>query len=188
MPIKKPYYGLHQIVTGQYTPGNEFILDDGSDYIGTYHVLPNTQLFTGARPDMNSKQLYPKRLDLNADVKRYNRVTDNDASKYVSPIAYQPFLTGDDYEVGEIERFFVQKRNNPIYTIVEIDANQFNSINVNNSPGINGVIWNSLLIPWKISNIPKDDAATLNRRRLVMNQEIFRGIGNYITNVLEFYR
>jgi hypothetical protein len=188
MSIRKPYYGLHQITTGQYTSGNEFVLDDGSDYIGLYHVLPNGQVFTDPVPKLTSKQLFTKRADISEVVKRYNRIVGEDASRYVSPVAFQPMPSANDYEFGEIQRFFVQRRNNPRTTIVEIDSGQFNTINTSNLPGINGVIWNSIIIPWRISNISKEDTHIINQRELINAEQKFRYIGVYIQNTLEFYK
>lgn len=188
MAIRKPYYGLHQIIPGKYTAGNEFILADGTDYEGAYHILPTNQKFTGEIPNKKSQELFEKRSDVSELVKRYNRLMDVEVSRYVSPVPYQPSPTPDDYEIGEIQRFFVQKINNPTATITEIDGQQYNSINYNNSPGINGVLWNSLLIRWRISRIPAKDVAVLNRRTLVEAANTFTGIGLYITNVLEYYR
>lgn len=188
MPIKRPYYGIHQIITGQYTAGGEFVLDDGNDYIGVYHILPNGQRFTHPRPKPSSKELHEKRTDMAEDVIFYNRLTRREISRHTYPIQYQPIPTNDDYEFGQIERYFVQKRNDPRNTILEIDGQQFNQINVNNSPGINGVIWNSVIIPWRISVISREHAADLNRTALIDAEHNFVGIGAYITNVLEFYK
>jgi len=188
MPIKRPYYALHQIIKGQYTSGNEYVYADGSGYIGTYHILPTTQIFTDPIPKVDSKQLFERRNDIPEVVKRYNFITGQDASRYVSPVSYQPLVTSDDYEFGTIQRFFVQKRNNPRATITEIDAVQFNTINTSNVPGINGVIWNSLLISWVISKIPMDDAGVINRRTLITAEQNFEWIGIYVPNILEFYK
>lgn len=188
MPIRRPYYGLHQIITGQYTIGNKYVLDDGTDYIGMFHILPNSQLFTNSIPNINSVELFEKRVDIEEIVKRYNRLTDNAQSKYLSPKSFQPMPSLDDYKFGEIQRFFVQRRNNPQVTITEIDSAQYNSINTKNLEGINGTIWNRALIPWKISKIPKEDAAVINRRELIKAEKTFRYIGIFIINVLEFYR
>lgn len=188
MPVRKPYYALHQIITGKYTPGDEYVLDTGEDYIGAYHVLPNGQVFTGPRPIPTSAELFEKRNDLAPSVKLYNSILNLKVSQYDSPVAYQPMPTPSDYERGVIQRFFVQKRNNPSVTIVEIDSVQYNSINTTNSPGLNGVIWNKLLLQWKISLIPSTDAALLNRRELVFAELNFPGIGLFLPNVLEFYQ
>jgi hypothetical protein len=188
MPLKRPYYALHQIVSGKYTAGNEFVLSDGSDYIGSYHILPNTQVFTMPIPKLDSEELFAKRTDISEVVKRYNLITQQDASRYVSPISQQPMPSTDDYEFGEIQRFFVQKRNNPRITIMEIDEPQFNKINQTNDPGINGVIWNSILIPWVISKIPPEDASIINQRSLITAERSFRWISRYVSNFLEFYK
>lgn len=43
--ISKPYFNLHQIQKGLYSAGGEFVLSDGSEYIGAYHILPTSQKF-----------------------------------------------------------------------------------------------------------------------------------------------
>jgi len=186
--IKRPYYALHKIDTGKYTNGTEYVLDDGSDYIGTYHILPNSQIFTQSQPSKFSKELHVKRLDIDESVKRYNRLTDSTIGKYISPVVYQPRPTLDDYRFGEIERYFVQKRNNPTTTIMEIDTAQFNTINTSNVVGINGVMWNSTILPWKISLISPESIAQINRREIQYVESKFTGIGIYLSNPLEFYR
>lgn len=188
MPVQRPYYALHQVILGQYTPGGEYVLDNGDDYVGAYHVLPNGQLFTETRPKPVSVELFTKRNDLSESVRLYNRVMDLKVPQYDSPVAIQPRPTPDDYQRGLIQRFFIQKRNNPLSTIVEIDSTQYNGINKINSPGLNGVIWNKLLIPWRISMIPPNDVATLNTREIVKAERDFPGIGNFLSNPLEFYK
>lgn len=186
--ISKPYYNIHQIKTGQYTSGNEFVFIDGVDYTGSYHILPNGQFFTGFQPENQSVELFRKRIDSTPDLIQYNQITQGEVNRYLPPIAYQPNPTPKDYDLGKIQRFFVQKRNSPLNTIIEIDSNQFNSVNVKNNPGINGVIYNSLIIEWVISKIPKNDAAYLNELTLQRNTPNFPYIGRHITNLLEFYK
>jgi len=186
--IAKPYYNLHQIKLGQYTDGGEFILSDGSIYIGSYHILPNGQRFTGFRPETVSVELFELRLNPTQDILKYNQLSGKSIDKYVTPNPYQPIPTEDDYKRTFIERFFVQKRNNPLNTILEIDANQYNQVNILNKPGINGVIWKKLKVDWKISLLPKDDIQSLNTRQIEIHTGDFPGLNNYLTDVLEFYR
>lgn len=188
MPIQVPYYNLHQISTGIYTAGNEFVLKDGSDYVGLYYIIPTGQRFTGARPEPKSQELFVKRLNQDSDVRLYNNINEVSYPKYINPVLIAPFPTADDYERGFMERFFVQKRNSPLNTIIEIDAEQFNKINVGNKPGINGIIWNKLRINWKISKIPQQDAQTLNQLTIVRSENDFPYISKYLTNLLEYYR
>lgn len=188
MPISNPYYNLHQLTLGQYTDGNEFVTDDGADYIGLYHIIPTGKRFSGARPEPTSVELLVKRLLQTNDSKVYNKITNSDYPNYVNPILLTPNPSTDDFKVGQIERYFVQKRNNPRTTIIEINSNQFNKINTTNKPGINGIIWNKLLINWKISKIPIDDAKFINYLTLVKAENKFPYISQYLTNTLEYYK
>lgn len=187
MTVKVPYYNLHQIITGRYTSGNDFVLPDGTDYIGEYHIIPTLQKFTGSRPMPDSVELFEKRISISADTLKYNQIRDIDSTQYVMPILYYPIISIDDYKRGIIERYFVQKRNNPTNTILEIDGQQYNSINTRGKPGINGVIWNKIMILWRISRIPETDIAYLNRETLIRSKPTFPGLGTYITNITEFY-
>lgn len=188
MPVKRPYFNLHQIITGQYTPGNEYVIEDGTDYIGQFHVLPTNQFFSGPRPETDSVEIFVKRGSITKDVLTYNQTTGNKTAQYEVPIAIEPRPTSSDYQAGEMERFFVQKRNSPLNTIIEIDSVQYNKINTNNQPGINGVIWKGIRLVWKISKLPKDDAYLANQRTVIAANVDFPGLSKIVTNNLEFYQ
>lgn len=186
--VQQPYYNLHQITTGQYTNGGEFVLRNGEIYIGSYHVLPTQQRFTGFRPEPGSVELFELRLNPTDDILRYNRLTGNTINKYVSPQQIQPEISDDDYGRGRIDRLFVQKRNSPQNTITEIDYLQYNSINTSNNEGISGVTWNSCNIEWIISKISKADAAYLNEISIKRVLPAFPHLDAYLTDLSEFYR
>lgn len=187
MAVKRPYFNLHQIITGKYSEGNEFILESGEIYVGSYHVLPTGQRFTGFRPEPKSAELFEIRLNPTQDILKYNQISENGINKSVSPISMSPQITLEQYKKGRIQRFFVQKRNSPENTIVEIDSQQFNQINTQNNPGINGIIWNKLMIWWRISKIPMEDVYYLNQLETQKNEPNFPGLGKYLSNPLEFY-
>lgn len=186
--IQRPYYNLHQIVLGQYSSGGEFVVKDGSEYIGLFHILPTGQRFSGARPEKDSVELFEIRLNPTEDLLRYNQLSQSEISRYEVPVSYSPSPTFDDYKRGFIERFFVQKRNSPLNTIVEIDYQQYNQINTLNNPGINGVIYNKVKIKWTISKIPVSDAEYLNGFEIQKNLPNFPYLNQAITSLLEFYR
>ena len=186
--ISQPYYNLHQIITGRYSSGNEFVLKNGEIYVGSYHILPTGQRFSGFQPEPSSVELFELRLNPTQDILRYNQITGNEINRYIPPILYSPIPTLDDYKKGKIQRFFVQKRNSPLNTILEIDYNQFNSINTENNPGINGVIYNKVLLEWRISKISTQDASYLNNLEIQKNLPNFPYLNLYLTNTLEFYR
>ena len=186
--IQQPHYNLHQLILGQMTSGGEFVIKDGSEYIGAFHILPTNQKFSGARPEKGSVELFELRLNPTADILRYNQITGNEINRYNPPVSFSPYPTSDDYKRNKIERFFVQKRNSPLNTIVEIDQPQFASVNVQNNPGINGIIWNKVRLDWIISKIPINDAEYLNGREIQKNLINFPHLDLILTNTLEFYR
>ncbi len=177
------YFLLHDIITGQYTPGNEFVLSAGEDYIGMYHKLPNNEYWTEEKPSRTAKLLGIKRTDLSDTVNLYNRLNKITQNNYVSPIVAQPIITLNEYAVGYVLRFFVQKRNNPLVTIQEIDGEQYSSINTSNFVGINGVIWNHTAIRWSITG---KNALELNKKAIIEASKNFLGLQYYLTDFLEF--
>lgn len=186
--ISQPYYGLHQIDLGKYTPGGEFVIKTGELYVGSFHILPTGQRFSGFRPERDSVELFEIRMNPTPDILKYNQLTGNEINRYLTPISFSPNPTLDDYARGRIERFLIQKRNSAMNTIMEIDQVQFASINTKNNPGINGVIYNKVRIDWIISKIPVNDAEYLNGLTINKNSINFPYLGTFLTNNLEFYR
>lgn len=184
----EPFYPLGNIQTGKYTPGGEYVIDDFNqdEYIGLYHILPNGQLWTESIPDITSKKLTKKRFDLTNDVKNYNRIRGVSQSNYVAPISYFPIIKPDDYIAGYIDRYFVQKRNNPGKTIQEINVDQYNTLNTRNQPGISMITYNYVHIKWTIKTIY---AKTLNSQAIQHAEDHgFLHLSKYLINPLEFWK
>lgn len=188
MSIQNPYFNLHQLTLGQYTSGNEFVLATGEIYTGPYYITPTGQRFTGFRPENDSKELFEIRVNPTMDILTYNKLGGRVGSRYVTPVPYSPSPTMDDYKLGKIDRFFIQKRNSSSDTIMEIDADQYNSVNVKNNPGINGVIYNSLTIVWVISRLPAVDAAYINELTIRKSLSSFPNLNRVLTDTLQFYK
>ena len=188
MPVTRPYFNLHQILTGLYTPGEEFIIGDGTDYIGQYHALPTGQYFSGPRPEDTSVEILRKKISVTDDALIYRNTKKQKEPQSEVPISIEPRPTDDDYNSGNMVRYFVQKRNSPLNTIVEIDSVQFNKINTVGNPGINGNLWAKLRIEWKISKLPSAAARNRNMNTLIIANQVFPGISSFLKNTLEFYR
>lgn len=187
-PFSEPYYPLSKIETGRYTKGSEFVpyFRTEDDYVGLYHILPNGEYWTESIPvDGKSFRLVPKRFNASADVLKYNQIRSRPESQYINPVDYYPLIDDEDRAIGFKYRFFVQKRNSPENTIVEIDADQYKSINVDNFPGISNLIWNNCTIKWYISGLY---AEQLNRNELDNAEKKFPGIKKYLPNILEFWK
>ena len=182
----KANYPLHSIITGKYTQGKEYkVWDDVIDYIGLYHILPNGQIWTGDIPQTDSKRLVEYKQDQSQSVMTYNKIKKQIQIDREIPVSYYPSPSTQDYILGYIFRCFVQKRNNPLETIIEITPDQYNSISINNTSGVNPVIWNSVEIKWSLT---KTLAVDLNRRNIIEAEKKFKGIGKYLNNPLEFCR
>lgn len=183
MPLKRPYYALHQIDTGKYTVGAEYYRQDGKIYVGPYHVLPNEQVFTGFVPRSDSKEIFI----LNGQFEEasvYRGLTSIKVGKYTSPVYHLPIPTDEDKNNGYITRYFVQQRNNPRSTITEIDVEQYNAVNKLNAPGINGGIWRKVKFDWRISG-DIDYIIEINKRTVGSLSNTFKGLNKYLSNYIE---
>jgi len=187
-PYIEPKYPLGKILTGQYTVGNEYVeyLNQGRDYIGLYHVLPNNEAWSETVPTPGtSKLLIIKKYNFSDDVRTYNDNSNSHQNNYKSPAIYFPILTAEDYRRGKFLRYFVQKRNNPMNTIIEISPDDYYSVNSNNKMGINGVIWNAVQIEWHINSTL---AENMNRQAVEFTSAEFVGMNRYIKNFKEFVK
>jgi alpha-ketoglutarate-dependent taurine dioxygenase len=187
-PYIEPYYPLSKIRTGLYTKGGEFVpyFRTSDEYVGLYHELPNGDYWTESIPtEGKSIRIVPKRFEASADVIRYNQRRQRPENQYISPIQKFPYIGDDDRQTGFIFRFFVQKRNSPENTIIEVDGEQYKTINGQNYPGISNVVWNNCTIQWQIAG---DYAEQLNRNAVMKAEINFPGIQKYLANYLEFWK
>ena len=185
MSVRRPYYAIHQILTGQYTSGGEYYRESGEVYRGPYHVLPNEQVFTGFVPNRNSEELFVLSAQL-VQESQYRKITKIKTGKYLSPRFYFPQLSEEEINQGFFVRYFVQQKNSPRSTIVEIDEDQFNGVNLVNGPGINGALWRKTSLQWLTRATDADTLATLNANTLFYSEQIFPGITQYLSNLIEF--
>jgi hypothetical protein len=155
-----------------YTKGSIFSLD-GKNYIGEYH-LDDGKPRTGPIPDKQSKLLtkyYPDPEVYNYDrIKQFkNLVTEFTEPK---PIIIKP--TELSYEIGYIDRFFVEKAINVERYPTEIDNLQYQKYNT--TQNINGGLYLVVILNWKLTGPLRD-------RRDAKGNLIERGI--YEHNALE---
>jgi len=155
-----------------YTKGKEFSLD-GINYIGEYHLVDGKPK-TGPVADNQAKSLtkyYPDLVVYNYDrIKQFkNLVTDYTEP---NPIIIEP--TDLDYDLGYIDRFFVEKSINVEKYPTEIDNKQYQKYNT--AENINGGLYLVVILKWKLTGSLRD-------RRDAKGNLIERGI--YEHNALE---
>jgi len=122
------YVPKNKIQTNLYTPGQEYtyVNQPKSFYVGYYHKLYNGKYYTGRTPnDTNVKELT-----------QINKTASGEDPGYEKPLTpstpYSPLLpTPQDYQNGEFVRYFVCRRNQPMF--IEIDKDTFDKYKQKNS-------------------------------------------------------
>ena len=200
-----PYYPKNRIETNLYTRGGEFsVTITGEEYKGYYYKLYNGTFFTGKTPNDKPNQelipLIPQLVEESPVIVTLIQDNDLNLRKYFSlletspkdkrlPVPYYPKPTKQDYELGEIQRYFSKKVNEIIF--IEISQIDFDNLIEQNS----AYLWQyytTFSIPWEISGI-KDEVENINKKIVALaefNNKV-AGFGTYIIKTggfLKFYK
>jgi len=168
------YYPKSQTQTELYTNGDDFTLNfSGKSYSGAYFITGDNQAFTGKNP--NDKPNFPLSPTFNrfsnsptpliiSNPKpiinpgryiidsQYNNSLSNPINPLAippaAPVQIQPKPSKSDYQVGEIERYFVKKTNSIKYT--EINKSDFTKF-LNKESNVNWMMYNPFSLPWEIT-------------------------------------
>ena len=206
LPERPLYVPEHQVRKNLSTTGQEYMTEDGMEYIGLYHQYPNGARYTGGRLTTVSQRLLyfrrsmqvATRIDANGTGQpTYNNVIYHDLTRdyhhgpyeyhrYVTPSVFIPNPVLEDYLHGSIRRYFVQRKND-LSLIYEISDEAHQAVNSSNHTGIDEVMYNKLTIDWYINGLETDvrDTNIANLRRYNLQMP---GLVNYLTDPLEFYR
>jgi hypothetical protein len=134
------YIPKNKIQTNLYTNGKEFILlKNNSDYTGPYYKLYNGKYFTGNTPnDPNTQEIFPTAPD--GLPLRGSKTT---------PTSYSPLLpTPQDYKNGEFIRYFVCRRNQPLF--VEINKATFDQY-TQKDPAVSWKLYKPFSLFWVLT-------------------------------------
>ena len=181
---RRIFYPESDRTYGLYTQGKEWMLvENDKEYKGPYHKFSDGVVMTGAEPSKQSKYLIPYKDISEASVKAtelYRSITTEKVDKYVMPRYYFPILRPVDKENGYIQRYFVQKKNNPIAaTIIEIDKTQFDNVKMKNGTHINGKLYKKISLRWVILGT-EDEIKSKNRETLSTYERRCPGIKQYL--------
>ena len=192
---------------GLYTNGSEFTTTNGKPYKGYYHQLFDGAVSSGKTP--NSPDSQPLITNYSTDDPNNYIVPTQENINYASlqpanqelysssgdPLPHFPIITGKDYQRGQIIRYFAKKRNEDPPQIREITKDAFSDLNSSRGQ-YNYALWTVTSVFWKISG-PLRDSLNKNgvktsgiidtNRRLVENaNKDFRGIRQYLSNLIQF--
>ena len=181
------YYPKSQIKTNLFTSGNEYVyLGTNNFYSGSYFITGDGKIFTGK--NSNNKPNNPLEAvsinlndfpidnpELEEFPDSYNIIDDdyywakkinlNDTTPFPKPpIQIQPLPTPNNYNIGEIQRYFTSKINEVKYT--EINESQYNSF-VSKDSTVQHSLYIAFQLPWVItgnrSNTYNVNMKTVNR-------------------------
>jgi len=183
MPRPQIYYTKDSISKPLLAKTGEFIFQDTlKQYTGIY-VLANGQYLTGPRPSKTSKIIIPVTQKFSAEkTSKYFELTGLEFNKHTTPSQYYAKPTSDEYKVGQFQRYFVQKINEP-ERIYEINKEQFTTVNKDNKVGINGRLYKKFKIQWMLSG---EDANTINIKNIDFASINHPGISRYLSNTAQF--
>lgn len=172
-----PYYPQSQVKTNQQTNGSEYTLD-GEGYAGPYFINSKGQAFTGLNPQSGNIRLLKKilpsqtespgaQLQVNVSPLKQNSYFEVDypyfaatgrnynevAKAPVKPIQEITFPTKQDYEIGELQRYFLKKSNEVQF--IEVSQKQ-QDLYSNNSQKVQWQLYIPITISWVLEGNLKD--------------------------------
>ena len=178
MSRKKIYYPEGQIQKGLYTKGNEWMLEDGTEYIGDYHKYITGEVYTKSTFVKNvSKQLIPYINLSKSDNKvkfEYDNLRNSEVESFLFAKYEKTEPTQKDYDKGYYYRYFVKRHFDQIIT--EVDKDTFNSVQAEH--------YSKLELAWKLTG----NVIDINLLQVRGAEKDIKGISNYITNYSEFLK
>lgn len=195
------YLPKSQVVTNQYSSGNEFTLN-GSDYVGPYYKTSTGEVYTGKTPsDPNStklEQYQPGVTDTEANTPNsvplsgsqeiyptsYNEYYYQYQNALKQPFRYKAslppipsvtFPTEKQYEVGEFQRFFLKKNNESKY--IEVSKDTFNLFTEQDS-SVQWELYSPIRINWELTGAFVD-VFKVNRNTVRLIEQEYNLYGFY---------
>lgn len=195
----KIYYPKTKIITNLYTPGKEWMFENGVEYIGYYHKYLDGLVLTEPQYNMvKSEKLIPySELKRNSSHVTYTSITDLRVSFNTSPTTVYTLPTLDDYSKGFFKRYFIYRRNlkNIYKEFFEVDETQYKSWKTPRA-GIDEILYDAFVINWKLTgplhDIKENDQIKefgvydTNRRLVYLNERQFPMISKILTDYTEY--
>lgn len=166
------------LYTGIGTPSLNFTTSEGEIYVGHYYVLYNGKYFSGQTPnDPNTQELFPIAPD--GLPLRGNKST---------PTPFSPLLpTPQDYKNGEFVRYFICRRNEPLF--IEISKDAFNKYK-QKDPTVSWRLYKPFSLFWVLTGDINQVAQTnKNVTQLIEIKEQVEGLSLYLKeNWTQYYK
>ena len=190
----KIYYPKSHIITDLRTDGKEWMLENGTEYIGFYHKYIDGTVLTGAVFNrLESKTLIPYvNLIAQPETVVYDSLIER--KKFSYPYATVNLPIQKDFKKGQYTRYFIRKINSKTSAdIIEIDKDQFDKWKQDK---IDRSLYIATEIGWKLTG-PKFDVKVnntiaefgvfdSNKRFTQLKDKQLPGLKLYLTDYLEY--
>lgn len=164
------YIPKNKIKTNLYTEGKQYMFaSTRTQYAGYYHKLYNGKVYTGKTPnDNNVREIIPI------------PITDGDDSLSSALSISTPlfFPTTQDYKNGEFTRYFIIKRNEPIF--IEVIKSEYDKYK-NQDPSVYWRLYKPFSLFWVLTGDINQVAQTnKNMTELAEQREQAFGLSIYL--------
>jgi hypothetical protein len=188
---QKIYYSKSEITEHLYTPGQQWMTEDFTEYIGLYHRYITGEVYTEEKwkPNQSKKLIEFVPQITNNIIYRTNKP--NLKTKYITPTPYFINITTQDIQRKFVTRYFLQRTNQPV--VIEIDQPQFN---LWGQTKIDQSLYTGVSVNWKIigeSNTITRNSVTIigvieyNLDQINQAKKILPAIETKLNNPLELY-
>ncbi len=182
---KKWFYPASEVEEARVAKPGELIVESTlKPYVGVY-CRARGHILSGPRPTPQSLVLIPA-VDKHKNINtiKYFELTGIERDNHSTPLMHIPKPDEETYELGQFQRYFVQKINEP-NKIYEIDDKQFKDWNVENKNGPDGKLYEKFEIQWMLKG---RDAVTINRSNIDYRETQNPGIKYFLADARQFVR
>jgi hypothetical protein len=187
----KVYYTIDEIINNLYTPGGEWMYENGTEYIGEYHRYTSGEVYTRKNWNPTLSKKLVKLKDLNISSNFYRKEKENIQTTFKSIIPYNPIVSKTDIDNGFITRYFIQNVTNSIIT--EISPEQFKEYKQNL---LDNNVYTTIELTWIIvGNLTTQNVngavitgiAETNKKTVSFYNKQMPGLNSKLANLTEFY-
>lgn len=181
------YFPKSQIKTNQSTSGGEFIVEStGEEYVGSYFSTSTGQYYTGKNPqdppvrllvELELKIIKDQTLGINLTpptpqkstfwTRDYLKTNPTTTTTPNQPLRIYPLPTEQAYTLGEFQRYFLSKTNEPKF--IEIDKTQYQKY-LDKDENVAYQLYQPFSLPWVISG-DRNEAYNVNKKTVERTQK-----------------
>jgi len=187
----KVYYPKSEITNNLYTSGKEWMLEDNTEYLGSYHKYTTGEVYTRSTWNATLSKKLIKFEPTDTVNFIYKELKPDVKTKFNSVNTYYPKITSQDRTKGFIKRFFLKKINSTVIT--EIGKKQYDEFNKKKiDPNMNI----SVTIQWIITGPKQDEyqgklnlsVQKQNSEQAILANKKIKGIFDILSkNLVAFY-